>query len=264
LATQAEFLVREDPDYLLGSPSNLLVLCDHFAARSLQLPRLRQIRSYNEMLTEEVREACRRVFGVEIIDMYSISEAGYLALQCPQCRHYHVQSEGVLLEILDETGQPCGPGQSGRVVITPLHNFATVLLRYEVGDYAEVGEPCPCGRGLPVIRRILGRFRNMAVLPDGRPAWPYFGQFEMRAIAPSLRQFQIVQRSLEEMEFRYVGAKPFTREEQAGVAALMVKHIGHPFRVTFTKVDKIERSASGKFEDFICQVPRPAPPPHGG
>ena len=46
------------------------------------------------------------------------------------------------------------------------------LIRYEIGDFAEVGDRCSCGRGLPVLRRILGRVRNMLTLPDGRLIWP--------------------------------------------------------------------------------------------
>ena len=89
--------------------------------------------------------------------MYTCQEAGYLALQCPDYPHFHVQSENVLLEVVDDVGQPCGPGEVGRVLITSLNNFATPLIRYELGDYAEVGAPCPCGRGLPVLKRIMGR-----------------------------------------------------------------------------------------------------------
>jgi phenylacetate-CoA ligase len=73
----------------------------------------------------------------------------------------------VLVEILDAQGRPCRPGEIGRVVATPLHNVAMPLLRYELDDYAEVGQACACGRGLPVIRRILGRRQNMLRLPDG-------------------------------------------------------------------------------------------------
>ena len=41
------------------------------------------------------------------------------------------------------------------------------LLRYEIGDYAEVGPTCDCGRTLPVLTRILGRDRNRLVMPNG-------------------------------------------------------------------------------------------------
>src|SRR3546814_13116510 len=84
----------------------------------------------------------------------------YLALQCPEHEHYHVQSEAVLLEVLDEEDRPCRPGEVGRVVVTPLTNFAMPMIRYAVGGLAAVGAPCPCGRGLPVLTRILGRARD--------------------------------------------------------------------------------------------------------
>jgi phenylacetate-coenzyme A ligase PaaK-like adenylate-forming protein len=61
------------------------------------------------------------------------------------------------VEVLDEEGRPCAPGETGRVVATSLNNFAMPLIRYETGDTAEVGAPCPCGRGLPVLTRIMGR-----------------------------------------------------------------------------------------------------------
>ena len=99
--------------------------------------------------------------------MYSAAEAGYLALQCPQQEHYHIQSESALVEVLDEAGNPCRPGETGTMVVTPLHNFAMPLIRYAIGDIAEVGAPCACGRGLPVLARLLGRVRQMLVLPSG-------------------------------------------------------------------------------------------------
>ena len=65
-----------------------------------------------------------------------------------------------MIEILDESGHAFGPEEAGRVVVSDLHNFAMPLIRYEIGDYAAPGEACPYGRGLPVLRRVLGRTRN--------------------------------------------------------------------------------------------------------
>ena len=84
-----------------------------------------------------------------------------------------MQNENIVLEIVDNQHRPCKQGEVGRVVITALHNFATPLLRYDLGDFAEFGAPCRCGRGLAVIRRILGRIRNRIRLPDGSSRFPY-------------------------------------------------------------------------------------------
>jgi phenylacetate-CoA ligase len=157
---KARWLHRCDPDYLLTYPSNLTALVPAMREAGLRLTRLREIVTMAELLPPETRTLVREAWGVPIRDTYSAKEVGYMALQCPEHEHLHVQSEVALVEVLDETGRPCTPGQIGRVIVTPLHNFAMPLIRYEIGDYSEVGPPCACGRGLPVltrVRRLSGR-----------------------------------------------------------------------------------------------------------
>ena len=74
------------------------------------------------------------------------------------------------------------------MVVTPLHNPATPLIRYDIGDYATVGSGCPCGRKLPVMRKVLRRVRNLATAPDGGRFWPV----ELARIrkVQAVRQFQ--------------------------------------------------------------------------
>src|SRR3546814_16158281 len=116
--------------------------------------------------------------------MYSSQECGYFALQAPGHDHYLVQAEVVLLEVLRADGSPCEPGETGRVVVTPLTNYAMPLLRYEIGDFATVGAASPCGRGLPVLDRILGRVRNMLVPPDRQRHWTAFGPPTQAKVPP--------------------------------------------------------------------------------
>ncbi|MDQ7008381.1 MAG: phenylacetate--CoA ligase family protein, partial [Acidobacteriota bacterium] len=173
-AAQLSWLRRQQPAYLLSHPSNIDSLARLSLERGEHLPGLRGVRSFGEALPEGLRERVRRAWGVPLADTYSCEEAGTIALQCPQHARYHCMAEHLLVEVVDEAGQPCGPGEWGRVLLTTLHNYAMPLIRYEIGDYAELGAPCPCGRGLPVLRRILGRRRNMLVTPDGRRHWPSF------------------------------------------------------------------------------------------
>ncbi len=169
---QIPWLVKQDPEYLITYPSNVLALARKCEQRGIKLPSLREIRTFGEILEPHTREAVHRAFGVKTVDMYSSQEVGYIALQCPDHEHYHVQSENVLVEVLREDGTPCEAGEIGRIVVTALHNFATPIIRYRIGDFAEVGSPCPCGRGLPVLNRVVGRQRNMLVLPNGDLRWP--------------------------------------------------------------------------------------------
>jgi len=259
VAEQAEWLLQRDPDYLLTYPSNLAALVQHSQAHGWRLPRLREARTFGELLDARVRQNCRRAWNVAIVDMYSSQEVGYIALQCPETENYHVQAENVLVEVLDEQGRPCGPGGTGRVVVTALHNFATPLLRYDIGDYAEVAEPCPCGRGLPTLRRIMGRARNMAVLPGGERRWPAVELAGTADLAefPPIHQFQLIQRTLSLMEMLLVVHRALTAQEEERLRGWIITAVGHPFEVKFRYVDTIPRSPLGKFEDFRCEVDPP-------
>jgi phenylacetate-CoA ligase len=250
---QAEWLMRENPDYLISIASNAQQLARHCGQHGLRPSQLREVRTYGEALHPELRSVVRAAWGVPVTDMYSCREAGYLALQCPQHEHYHVQAEGVYLELLNAEGQSCMPGELGRIVITPLHNFAMPLIRYEIGDYAEAGEPCDCGRGLPVIRRIVGRVRNMLRLPGGGMRYPRFGEYEFGDIRP-VRQFQVVQKTLQDIEVALVVARPLVAAEEDKLRALILRNLGHSFQLSFVYRDDIPRSAGGKYEDFRSEV----------
>jgi phenylacetate-CoA ligase len=250
---QAQWLMQENPDYLISIASNMQELARHCGRHGLRPTRLREVRTYGEALHPDARAVVRSAWGVPVIDMYSCREAGYLALQCPQHEHYHVQAEGVYLELLDEQGRPCAPGTLGRVVITVLHNFAMPLIRYDIGDYAEAGEPCDCGRKLPVIRRIVGRVRNMLRLPDGSLRHPRFGEAQFGIIAP-VRQFQVVQKTLHDIEVALVVARTLTPAEEDTLRVQILKNLGHSFRLSFVYKDNIPRSAGGKYEDFRSEV----------
>ncbi|MCJ7837749.1 MAG: hypothetical protein MUP61_00860 [Burkholderiales bacterium] len=254
VARQAEWLQSIDPDYLLVYPSNLAALLDLFEQRGLKLRRLRQIRTINETLTPGIRESARKVLGAEIADTYSSAEVGVVAAQCPDGDAYHVMAESVIVEVLNEHDEACTPGQIGRVVVTDLQNFATPLIRYDLGDYAEAAEPCPCGRGLPTLKRILGRRRNMVRLPDGRLLWPGIGGLRYRDIA-AIRQFQFIQRELETIEVRLVADTPLSVDQEQQIGDFVRKALDFPFKLQFVYFSgQIPRGLGGKFEEFVSEL----------
>jgi phenylacetate-CoA ligase len=251
-ARQLEWLQQHDPTYLLSHPTNLRELARLALKEGIKLPRLKEVRCFGEALPQDLRALCREAWGASLTDVYSAEEVGYIALQCPEHEHYHIQSEHLLVEVLDDQGKPCGPGEIGRVVVTTLHNFAMPLIRYALSDYAEVGAPCDCGRGLPVLTRILGRSRNMLTLPDGRRVWPTFPA--MRYSAATIRQLQIIQHTRERVEARFVAERGLLPEEEQALVSAIRDAFGYPFVVTLTPVPEIARSAGMKCEDMISLV----------
>lgn len=257
LIQQVQWLQDQAPAYLLSFPSNLAALAHYCIDHHIHLPGLIEVKTVGENLTSEQRILYHEAWNVRVTDLYSTEEVGYIALQCPQHDHYHVMSENIYVEILDDSGNPCRPGQAGRVILSTLNNFAMPMLRYDIGDIAIASdEPCSCGRSLPVITRILGRKRNRLILPDGRSEFPYLGEHgQLEAICGQKpRQFQFIQKSTDSVLVRLVLDRPMTADEEGRYASILQANLGHPFRILYEYLDHIPASSRGKFEEFMSEV----------
>lgn len=253
VAVQAQWLLAQKPDYLLTYPSIVKALIRWFADRGQRPGNLREVRTLGETVDPSLRAACRETLGVSIVDGYSSQEMGYLALQCPVSGAFHVMAESVLLEILDERGMPCSPGQVGRVVVTSLHNAAMPIVRYVLGDEAEAGPPCACGRGLPVISRVLGRVRNLLILPNGhrlRPALvDVFKHFE------AVRQYQVIQRAPDALEARLLTDAPLDAGTESRLREALRALTGFPFHISCIYFSgDLPRGPGSKFEEFVSRL----------
>jgi phenylacetate-CoA ligase len=216
-------------------------------------PALEEIRLMSEPVDAGLEEQFRSAWGVRITDIYSANENGKIAMRCREHENLHVQPEGIFVEILNDRGGRCVADESGEVVLTSLHNLATPLIRYRIGDYATVGEPCGCGRASLVIRRVLGRVKNLAVAPDGKRYYP-ISLYKIRAVAP-IRQSQWVQTARDAIELRAVLDRPLTAAETQKAIETVRETLGHPYRVRVVTVTEIPRGPTGKFEEFLSLLP---------
>ncbi len=225
------WLQRVQPGYLTTFPSILETI------DLKSLPCLKGIKTTGESLLHK---------HPLIADMYSSEEVGTIAIQCPDNEEvYHVM-ENILLEILDEQDRPA---DVGRVIITDL--TSQYLHRYDIGDYAEMGE-CFCGRGLQTIKKILGRKRNMVVLPDGSKHWPRIGSTEFRKIAP-IKRFQAAQVDKDTLELRLIVEASLSQEQERALYNKVHEFIGYPFNIRFRYVEEFPL---GKFEEFVNESMR--------
>jgi phenylacetate-CoA ligase len=254
VAQQTGWLARIAPKYLLTYPTNLSALVDSYERGEADPPgTLQQVRTVGETLHPGLRERCKALGNIDIVDMYSSQELGLIALQCPESGLYHTQDENLIVEVLDEQGRQCARGEVGRVVITDLHNYATPLIRYEIRDYAEVGPTCSCGRGLGTFKRIMGRRRNMVTLPDGGRHWPLIGAHRYREVA-DIRQYQAIQHEVDDIEIRLL-VSPLTLEQETAITTLVHQALGYPFKLRFSYFDvELPGSGNGKFEEFISML----------
>lgn len=243
--------IRElKPDYICTFPSLLLEILRHARDERIALPPLMEAIGVGEASPPELAGLCREVWDAPLASTYTAAETGAIAFQCREGGRWHLQSEKSIIEVLDTHGRHCAPGETGRVIVTPLHNFAMPLIRYEIGDLATVGEgPCPCGRTLPILSEIAGRARDLLMLPSGDLRPPYYGHGAVMKVR-SIRQHQVVQTARDQVCFRLVVAQPLTPEEERHVIKSATDALGGAFEVSIEYVDEILRGPNGKFAEF--------------
>jgi phenylacetate-CoA ligase len=255
LDEQLKLLNQFQPETMLIYPSNLRGLVDRWNQEGFELSALTCIKSIGETLTPELRhDVAELIPEIALIDMYSSEECGAIALQCPDGGGYHVMSETLIVEILDDSDEPCAPGEIGQVVITDLHNLGSPVIRYRIGDYARVGEACSCGRGLLKLDEILGRQRNLLVKPNGDRHWPLVGFRDFGSIAP-IRQYQMIQETRERITVRFVTDEPLTADQKIAFTRLIQTKLGYEFEMEILEQrEDLPRQPGGKFEEFVSNV----------
>ncbi len=243
--TMALELLRTHKVEYISSLPNFVEMLAH-ANLALSSPiKISKVLCYGMHALDTQAELFMESFGADTYCSYSSEETGRIALQCEPHGLYHINTEQVLVEILDDNNNPCNRGTPGRVVLTALYSTAQPLIRYEIGDLAEFGGPCHCGRTLPTLSRILGRQYPIFIRPDGEKFWV---QFSHELIARNLqcKSYQIAQTGPLDFELRYVPHNAGSSRNLESVRGIIQKNLGFEASLRIRSLDKIPVSASGK------------------
>jgi phenylacetate-CoA ligase len=250
---QVEMLEKFGPEMLVVYPNNLAALMDLWTEKN-NAPKLKHLKTVGETVSDSLRDRARAMFGLEIEDSYSSQELGTIANQCYHGT-YHTMDFNLIVEVLDDAGNPVAEGETGRVVVTDLHNYASPMVRYDIGDYAVRGGTCSCGRGLLTLTKIIGRERNLILRADGSRYWPMVGMYQFDELDFIIRRYQVIQHDRTDMEYRIVTDNPITPEQEAALIAIAQKALGPEFKIRVTRqAEDFPVNPNGKFEEFVCRA----------
>lgn len=248
---QVEWLIQKRPSYLVSYPSNLEVLASILRDSGRHIPGLEVVQAIGETLTPEAEASISSGFRAPVRNLYSVTEGGYVASPCPDGHGLHVHAENFYAEVVDRDGNPCRPGETGRVLLTSLRSFATPFIRYDIQDYVTTSErPCPCGRGLPLWTRVEGRMHPMLRLPDGGLRISTSLILGVRKVG-GVRQFQIVQRSTDDIVIKVVPSSEWNQGREADMISLVLRELGLPASVE--TVSSMPRLRGGKFNLVVVE-----------
>lgn len=247
---------RFRPRMLFGYPSSLALIAAHAEQSGMRLDDLdiRVAFVTSERLYDHQRERIERIFGCPVANGYGGRDAGFIAHACPEGR-LHITAEDIVVEIVDSEGNPVPPGESGEVVVTHLATADFPFIRYRTGDVGALDpEPCPCGRGLPVLGRLDGRSTDFIVAADGTVMHGLALIYVLRDI-PVIDEFKIVQESLTRTRVLLTSAEPPPQSLVAEIGAQFQRRLGAGVEITVERVADIPREPSGKYRYVVSRVP---------
>ena len=202
-----------------------------------------------------MRQKLEKVFQCKVYNRYGSREVNTIACQCGQMSGLHVTPWSNYVEILDGRGQRVAPGVVGDVVVTCVTNYAMPLVRYAIGDRAALTDRiCSCGRRGQILESIRGRVVDSFISPDGALIdGEYFTH--LLYFRDWVRQFQIVQKTEDLLEFNIVAAyENWSRTELDVIVAGSRAVMGQACQVRFNFVDRIDAESSGKYRYTKCEV----------
>ncbi len=247
----AELLVRWQPSMILAYPSALSLFARHLRENGIGGIRPKLIEVTSEKVTPSQRQLLEEVFQCRVIDAYGSRELGPLAFEC-EAGGLHV-TEGCHLEAV-ANGRPVEPGQIGELVLTSLHQYGMPLIRYRIFDMGIYEtHPCSCGRGLPILREVVGRTSSFIVTSDGQYTDGSFFEYTFQ-VKPEITRYQIYQPDLDRIEVRLV----LRQEVDQPWLDCLRRELQAPFdsrlQITLRCINEISLTSSGKLLSVISDV----------
>jgi phenylacetate-CoA ligase len=203
------------------------------------------------------RPTIESAFSCPVYERYGSWDVGVIAHQCPEERGFHVAAESMIVEVVREDGHPAAPGELGEVLVTPLFNRATPLLRYRLGDLVEApsGESCRCGRRLPLLGKLVGRSNDLLRTGDGRVIAPEAVSQQMSRLYPSVIQFQVRQRRDLTLDVHVVQRDdPPPETGRARLAAALDELLGMPGATRVERVEELPLTDGGKLRHVMSEA----------
>jgi phenylacetate-CoA ligase len=208
-----------------------------------------------ETLYPHQRETIESVFGCRIFNRYGCREAGNIAQECEEHNGLHIFSEHVVVEVVDEKGDPAPPGEPGEIVVTKLDNYVFPFIRYRIGDIGVLSERrCPCGRNLPMLESVEGRVFDIIVGTNGNHLSGTFWTILLREYVSGISKFQVIQEEYGKILLKLEAGSGFSEKEKEKLISKIRERCGEDMNVEIETVEEIEQTESGKHRFVISKV----------
>jgi phenylacetate-CoA ligase len=251
----AQLLKEWNPKIIIAYVSSAVLLAKYIYEIRIQGISPRSIQTSAEVLTREDRSLIEDVFQCKVFDRYGCREVGNIAHECNFHEGLHILSENNLVEVLNNDNEPVKKGELGKIVVTNLNNYGMPFIRYEIGDMAVLSDKeCSCGRGMPLLERVVGRQSDIIYSPSGKLI---HGEFFTHLFykLEGIIQFRIIQETSSDLNIQIVPKEDYNADfTEKFLREIITEQADPDFQIQFEYFDHLEPSKSGKYRFTISKI----------
>lgn len=247
---------RKQPQVVFGHAHSIYILALFLQCMGAEdRLRPRGIIATSMMLLGPERRVIEKVFGCQVTNRYGCEEVGLIACECEQHNGLHLNADHLVVEFLRDDGSEAAPGEEANIVVTDLINRGMPLIRYSLGDMGVPSDRrCSCGRGLPLMERVVGRQADFLKRPDGSlVAGISLVERTLTAI-PGIEQMQLIQNELYRVSAKLVRDSRFSETTEHRLRHELQSVFGDEVTIEIDYVPALDQTRAGKYRFAICNV----------
>lgn len=178
LESHAGVIAITKPTIIIGVPSFLKKLITFINDEKIDHSSVKKLICIGEAVRDtqcrlnQIGSSLEKLWSAKVYSTYASSETITSFCDCEAGCGGHLHHDLAILEIVDDNGQKCSPGELGEIVITPLQMEGIPLLRFKTGDISlYFDEKCSCDRSTVRLGPIIGRKQQMMKI-NGTTIYP--------------------------------------------------------------------------------------------
>jgi len=252
---EAEAFIHEvhkwNPEYLYCYAGSIAYISRLLSDNKIPMYKnqLKGIITTAEVLLDYQRKMIIEAFATKVFNEYGSAECGLIAHECEE-GSLHINSEGVIVEIDNSEG--CTHGE---LVVTVLRSYGMPIIRYRMGDVGELmidSSKCACGRGLPVLKSLMGRTVDAMYSKSGAR----LDSLVIDTIAEdsSVLLFRIHQESFTDISLLLAVSEKYDKTYEMKVVANLEKLFGYKLNCDFEYRTVEDLKGKGKFRHITSDV----------
>ncbi|HSP88803.1 MAG TPA: hypothetical protein VLN45_11755 [Ignavibacteriaceae bacterium] len=250
-----KFINKKKPKLILSYAQSINELSKYILQNNIKVHSPNSIMSSAGILYPEFRKNIEEAFNCPVFNRYGSREIGSIACECEKHEGLHISTFTHYVEILNDNLIPCKEGEMGNIYVTLLENYRMPLIRYKIGDQAIYTEKkCSCGRGLPIIEKLVGRDTDVFKTRDGKIIDGNFFVHFTGVVYNNggLEKFQIVQKDYDLIQINAIIKNHNLFEEAKDrIEESYRKVLGDNCKIIWNKVSEIKPLSSGKYRYTI-------------